>query len=68
MSYVAFIQGEIEINPVHVPKASLVLKGHKSIVNNICSHPTLPLVITCGVEKVRRDVTTGLKNLLRLPD
>lgn len=31
-----------------------VLQGHRSIVNTSLFHPTLPLVFTCGIEKVVR--------------
>lgn len=43
-----------KIIPMKVPKATIALGGHRSIVNSIACHPELPYIITAGVEKVVR--------------
>lgn len=36
----------------YIPRASHILEGHRSIVNNIISHPVYPLLCSTGVEKI----------------
>ncbi|KAI8913331.1 WD40-repeat-containing domain protein [Gorgonomyces haynaldii] len=45
---------QVQIKPARLPQADIVLRDHDSIVNSISCHPTLPWIVTAGVEKVVR--------------
>jgi WD40 repeat protein len=41
-----------------VKNPTFILKRHKSIVNSVASHPTIPMLVTAGVEKTIRLFTS----------
>lgn len=39
------------IDPLHINKPVFTLRNHRSIVNSVVCHPTLPIIVTAGVQK-----------------
>jgi WD repeat-containing protein 22 len=53
-NFQSFLRNERKISPMIIQKPTFISKRHKSIVNSVASHPTLPMLVTAGVEKTIR--------------